>query len=47
MNTLGAIVSQGLTRDVQTLHANVMWNPVSAVTIGLEFIHGWRNTKRR
>jgi len=43
VNRLGALASQGLTRDVQTLHANVMWSPVSAVTVGLEFIHGWRN----
>ena len=43
VNRLGALASQGLTKDVQTLHANVRWNPVSSVTIGLEFMHGWRS----
>jgi len=43
VNRLGAIAAQGLTRDTQTLHANLLWNPVSAVTVGLEFIHGWNN----
>ena len=30
--------------SVQTLHANVIWSPVSQADIGLEVIHGWRET---
>jgi hypothetical protein len=43
VDRLGAIATQGLTSDTQSLHANLLWNPVSAVTIGLEYIHGWNN----
>ena len=24
------------------MHANVFWNPVPRLTVGLEFMHGWR-----
>ena len=43
-NRLGATAASGLTKSVQTLHVNTMWSPVSAVTVGLEFMHGWRDT---
>ncbi len=28
--------------SVQTVHATVKWNPVPQVTVGVEFMHGWR-----
>ena len=28
--------------SLQTVHANVHWNPVPKVTVGVEFMHGWR-----
>ena len=31
-------------KAVQTLHANVIWSPVSQADIGLEVMHGWRET---
>ena len=33
--------------SVQTLHANVLWNPVPQVTVGVEFMHGWREANPR
>ncbi|MFO0998192.1 MAG: DcaP family trimeric outer membrane transporter [Alphaproteobacteria bacterium] len=40
---LGA-AANGQTERTRTVHANIMWNPVSRVTIGLEFMHGWNYT---
>ena len=31
-----------VNKSVQTLHANVIWSPVSQADIGLEVMHGWR-----
>jgi hypothetical protein len=31
-----------VNKAVRTLHANVIWSPVSQADIGLEVIHGWR-----
>lgn len=28
--------------SLQTVHATVAWNPVPQVTVGVEFMHGWR-----
>lgn len=28
----------------RTLHANIFWSPVSQASIGLEYVHGWRET---
>ena len=35
----------GLNKAVQTLHANVIWSPVSQADIGFEVMHGSRETK--
>ncbi|MFO0998631.1 MAG: DcaP family trimeric outer membrane transporter [Alphaproteobacteria bacterium] len=40
---LGA-AANGQTNHTRTTHANIMWNPVSRVTVGLEFMHGWNYT---
>jgi hypothetical protein len=32
--------ANGQTEHTRMVHANIMWNPVSRVTIGLEFMHG-------
>jgi hypothetical protein len=34
--------ARGTTEANRSLHVNLMWNPVSRVTIGLEYMHGWR-----
>lgn len=36
---LGA-AANGQTEHTRSIHANIMWNPVSRVTIGLEFMNG-------
>jgi len=38
---LGA-AANGRTNSGRTVHVNLMWNPVSKVTIGMEYMHGWR-----
>jgi hypothetical protein len=40
---LGA-AANGQTERTRSIHANIMWNPVSRVTIGLEFQQGWNYT---
>jgi len=36
--------ARGQTDHGRSVHVNLLWNPVSKVTIGLEYIHGWRHT---
>jgi hypothetical protein len=38
--------ANGLNRNIQSVAANLFWNPVSRVNIGLEFSHGWRYLAR-
>lgn len=33
--------ARGRSEATRTVHVNLMWNPVSKVTIGLEYMHGW------
>ena len=33
--------------ELRSLHANLFWNPVPPLTIGLEFMHGWREANPR
>lgn len=41
----GAIaVVNGLNSSVDYLSGNIMWSPVSRVNIGLEVMHGWRDS---
>lgn len=40
---LGA-AANGQVEHTRSVHANIIWNPVSRVTIGLEFMHGWNFT---
>ncbi len=44
VNQLGAVVVAGTTNSADTLHANLIWSPISSVNFGLEFMHGWRDT---
>jgi hypothetical protein len=39
---LGAATLATANRELQTAHANLMWNPVSFVTIGIEYMWGER-----
>ena len=41
VNAVGALMVRGLASTLDSVHANLMWNPVSSVTVGLEFMHGW------
>ena len=43
-NDAGPLMLRGLVSALDSVHANLMWNPVSSVTVGLEFIHGWLDT---
>jgi hypothetical protein len=37
---------RGLTNSGRSVHVNLLWNPVSKVTIGLEYMHGWRTVAK-
>jgi hypothetical protein len=39
---IGATQAAAANRELQTAHANLIWNPVSFVTIGLEYMWGQR-----
>ncbi len=39
---LGAATASAANRELQTAHANLVWNPVSFVTIGIEYMWGQR-----
>jgi hypothetical protein len=39
---LGAATAATANRELQTAHANLVWNPVSFVTIGIEYLWGQR-----
>jgi hypothetical protein len=39
---IGTAQAAAANRELQTAHANLMWNPVSFVTIGLEYMWGQR-----
>jgi hypothetical protein len=41
VNAMGATLSHGLVRSLDSVHANLQWSPVGSVTVGLEFMHGW------
>jgi hypothetical protein len=40
---LGATTAAAANRELQTAHANLVWNPVSFVTIGIEYMWGQRS----
>jgi hypothetical protein len=40
---LGA-AANGQTEHTRSVHANIIWNPVSRVTVGLEYMFGWNYT---
>jgi hypothetical protein len=44
VNAVGALMVRGLTKSIDSVHANIMWKPVGAVTVGFEFMHGWIDT---
>ena len=33
-----------LSQSLRTLHANVWWSPAPKTRVGVEYIHGWRET---
>ena len=41
-NGLAAKAAATENAELRSLHANVFWNPVPRLTVGLEFMHGWR-----
>ena len=43
VNQLGAVVVSGTTNSLDTMHANLIWSPVSSVNFGLELMKGWRD----
>ncbi|MCX7355168.1 MAG: DcaP family trimeric outer membrane transporter [Alphaproteobacteria bacterium] len=34
--------ANGFNRNIQNAAVNLIWNPVSKVAIGLEYMYGWR-----
>ena len=40
----GTTASSGLTKSTDYLSGNIIWSPVSRVNVGLEVMHGWRDT---
>ncbi len=41
-NGLAAKAAATENAELRSLHANVFWSPVPRLTVGLEFMHGWR-----
>ena len=41
---LGTTAANGLNNSVDYLSGNIIWSPVSRVNIGLEVMHGWRDS---
>lgn len=39
--------ASSLNKSVRTVHANLIWSPVPRVNLGVEFMHGWRESNPR
>ncbi len=41
---VGPVQAGGMNKTLKTFHANLIWNPVSMVDVGIEYMWGERTT---